>query len=70
MTENFGARLKFLRKSRELSADDLAEKSGIHATTIKRIERRGIRPSLSTVLKIARALNVQPALLLGTEAVG
>ena len=26
MTENFGARLKFLRKSRELTADDLAEK--------------------------------------------
>lgn len=67
MTENFGARLKFLRKSRELSADDLAEKSGIHASTIKRIERRGIRPTIATVLKIARALNVQPALLLEND---
>lgn len=65
MTENFGARLKFLRTDRELSEADLAEKSGVHAATIKRIERRGIRPNLSTVLKIARALNVQPALLLG-----
>ena len=67
MTENFGARLKFLRKSRELSADDLAEKSGINAATIKRIERRGIRPTIATVLKIARALNVQPALLLEND---
>ena len=65
MTENFGARLKFLRIDRELSADELAEKSGVHAATIKKIERRGIRPNLSTVLKIARALNVTPALLLG-----
>ena len=65
MTENFGNRLKFLRIDRSLSADELAEKSGVHAATIKRIERRGSRPNLSTVLKIARALNVTPALLLG-----
>ena len=65
MTENFGARLKFLRTDRELSAEQLAQKSGIHAATILRIERRGIRPTLSTVLKLADALNVKPALLLG-----
>jgi len=65
MTENFGARLRFLRIDRSHSEEQLGEKSGIHAATIKKIERRGIRPNLSTVLKIARALNVQPALLLG-----
>ena len=59
--------MKFLRKSRELTADDLAENSGIHASTIKRIERRGIRPTLETAKKLAYALNVQPALLLETE---
>ena len=67
MTENFGARLKFLRKSRVLTADDLAEKSGIHAATVKRIERRGIRPTISIVKKLAAALNVQPALLLEND---
>lgn len=65
MTENFGARLKFLRTDRELSADELAEKSGVNVATIKRIERRGIRPTLSTVLKLADALKVKPGLLLG-----
>lgn len=65
MTENFGARLKFLRTDRELSADELAEKSGVHAATIKRIERRGIRPQLATVFKLADALKVKPGLLLG-----
>lgn len=62
---NFGDRLKFVRLSRELSADELADATQIHASTIKRIERRGIRPSLPTVKKLAAALNVKPALLLG-----
>jgi len=62
---NFGERLKFIRLSRELSENDLADATQIHASTIKRIERRGIRPSLPTVKKLADALNVKPALLLG-----
>ena len=62
---NFGQRLKLIRTSRELSVDDLASATKIHASTIKRIERRGIRPSLPTVIKLADALNVKPALLTG-----
>lgn len=62
---NFGDRLKFIRLSRELSEDELARATKIHASTIKRIERRGIRPSLPTVKKLAGALNVKPGLLLG-----
>lgn len=65
MTENFGARLNFLRTDRHLTLDELAEKSGVNPATIKRIERRGIRPTLATALKLAKALNVQPGLLLG-----
>ena len=65
MAENFGFRLNFIRKSLELSEEELAEKSGLHAATIKRIERRGIRPNLSTVIKLADALGIQPSLLLG-----
>lgn len=64
MTETFGARLKFLRTDRNLTLDDLAEKSGINRATIQRIERRGTRPNLATALKLAKALNVQPGLLL------
>lgn len=65
MAENFGFRLNFIRKSQDLSEEDLARKAGIHAATIKRIERRGIRPNLSTVIKLADALGIQPSLLLG-----
>lgn len=62
---NFGERLKLIRTSRELSVDDLASATKIHSSTIKRIERRGIRPSLPTVIKLADALNVKAALLTG-----
>ena len=62
---NFGERLNFIRQTRELSEDELAEATKLHVATIKRIERRGIRPSLPTVKKLAEALNVKPALLLG-----
>lgn len=62
---NFGQRLKFLRVSRNLTQVQLAEMTGLHVATIKRLERRGQRPSLPTVEKIADVLNVEPALLLG-----
>lgn len=62
---NFGERLKFIRQTRELSEDDLSAATKLHVATIKRIERRGIRPSLPTVKKLAEALNVKEALLLG-----
>lgn len=67
MTENFGARLKFVRKSQKLTEAELANAAGIHAATVKRIERRGIRPTISIVKKLAAALNVQPALLLEND---
>ena len=64
---NFGARLKLIRLSRELSENELAQAAQIHAATVKRIERRGIRPNLSTVLRLAQALNVTPGVLLGVS---
>lgn len=62
---NFGERLKFIRLSRELSQSQLAAMADTTKATISRIERRGTRPYLSTVKKLAAALNVKPALLLG-----
>ena len=62
---NFGQRLKLIRTSRELSQSQLATMADTTKATISRIERRGTRPYLSTVKKLADALNVKPALLLG-----
>ena len=63
--DNFGKRLKLLRLSRELSLEELAQATGLAVATIKRFERRGTRPSLPTVKKLADKLNILPNVLTG-----
>lgn len=65
---NFGLRLSTLRKTREMTQEELAAATGIHAATIRRIERRGIRPTLAIALKLAKALSVPPSILLGLSS--
>jgi len=57
----FGKKLRSLRKNkgRGLSQEELAEKAGIHPTYIGVIERGEQAPTLDTVEKIAKALNVE-----------
>ena len=62
--DQFAANLRRLRTAAELSQEGLSELSGLHSTEISRLER-GVRdPRLSTVVRLARALRVEPALLL------
>ena len=67
--ENFGDRLKSVRMSRELSEKELAQAADIRAAAVRRIERRGIRPTLQTVKNLAAALNVPVSVLLNNGAV-
>ncbi|HOW51478.1 MAG TPA: helix-turn-helix transcriptional regulator [bacterium] len=54
----FGARLRQLRKEKELSQEQLMMATGIHRTYISEVER-GIRNiSLLNIEKIAKALEV------------
>ncbi len=56
---NLGARIKQLRSAQNLSVEDLAERSRLQANQIEKIEKEGIIPSLSPLIKIARALGVR-----------
>lgn len=56
----FGQRVRELRAREGLSQDGLAHSSGIHLTSIGRIERGGREPRLTTILKLAQGLNVEP----------
>ncbi len=60
----FGKKVQRLRKSMDLSQEDLAEKVGIHRNHVGRIERGETNPPLPTIEKIARALKVKPDELL------
>ncbi|GAB6059976.1 helix-turn-helix domain-containing protein [Desulfonatronum parangueonense] len=57
--ENVGVRIRILREERELSLEDLAERSGLAADFIARMEDSGNPPSLGPLLKIARSLGVR-----------
>mgnify|MGYP001589032315 CR=1 FL=1 len=54
----FGKKLREIRLSKKMSQGDVAKVLGVHRSYISGLER-GIRnPSLVTVQKIAKALNV------------
>jgi transcriptional regulator with XRE-family HTH domain len=52
------------RADRGLSQTQVSKRSGAHVTEVSRIER-GLRdPRLSTIIRLARAMDVKPARLL------
>jgi transcriptional regulator with XRE-family HTH domain len=60
----FGLRVRELRKARGLSQDALARATDVHATMIGRLERGAREPRLSTILRIADGLAVEPGELI------
>ena len=59
-----GPHVKRLREIRRLTQDELAERSGLAADTIRRLEHEEFAPSLRTLAGIARGLNVTLVALL------
>jgi DNA-binding XRE family transcriptional regulator len=59
--ELFGARLKELRESRNISQEKLAQASDLTTSFVSTVERGRKTPSLTTVLKLARGLKVDAA---------
>lgn len=53
------ARLKEIRLEQNLSHEKLAEKTGLHRSTISLIESRKRQPTLLSCIKIADALDVK-----------
>ena len=61
---NIGKRLRSLRESRNLSQGDIERRSGLLRSYISRVEGGYTVPSLSTLEKFAKALEVEPYQLL------
>lgn len=64
LTESFGARLQSLRQEQKISQEKLAELSGLHRTYISSLERGTRNPTLTTLQKIAKALDVEISYLM------
>ena len=58
-----GARIRDERQRFAINQMDLADLAGLHFTNLGRIERGQANPSLHTILRIAGALELNPAVL-------
>ena len=54
-----GGKIKSIRESRNLTIDEVAERSGVNKVQIERIENDVELPSLAPLIKIARVLGVR-----------
>jgi transcriptional regulator with XRE-family HTH domain len=62
-----GDNVKRYRLLNTLTQEDLAKEAGISVTTLVRIERNQAEPHVSTIRKLADALEVSPRYLLEGE---
>jgi transcriptional regulator with XRE-family HTH domain len=59
-----GSNLRAARKKLKLTQEQVAERSGVHPTEVSRIEAGKRDPQVSTLRKLAAALEVPPGDLL------
>jgi transcriptional regulator with XRE-family HTH domain len=59
-----GDNIRRQRKRKNTTMEDLSHKAGIHVTFLGHIELGSKTPSIHTLVRIARALAVLPAVLL------
>ncbi len=57
----FAANVERLREARGLTQEQLGWAAGLHQTAVARIESGERKPTLETVFKLARGLEVAPA---------
>jgi transcriptional regulator with XRE-family HTH domain len=66
----FGQRLRELRARQGVSQDALARETDVHPTAIGRFERGAREPRLTTIMRLARGLDVSPGELVDDLAAG
>ena len=64
ITISFGRIIKNLREERGISQEILADRADLNRSYVGEVERGTAMPSLSTITKLARALNLSAADLL------
>ena len=62
-----GQKIKKLRTEQRLSLKDLSDRSGVSVSMISQIERRNTDPTLTTLYKLCKGLEVSISTLLGTD---
>lgn len=65
--KSFGVRMKALRRESELSLENLAHDTGCSLNRLACIENEEVLPTVSEVLRISKALSVDPGSFLSAE---
>jgi len=65
--KHFGNRLREARVTAGLSQSELEERSGIPKARLSRYENGHVEPSIQTLARLSRALNVSESSLLGDQ---
>lgn len=65
--QHVGKKIRFYRKARNLTQEQLAEFIPIDQSHLVRIERGTVNITLETIEKISKALNIQPNQLFETD---
>jgi transcriptional regulator with XRE-family HTH domain len=61
---HLGTKLREARERLGLTQEQVAQRSGVHATEVSRIEAGKRDPQVSTVRRLAKAVEVKPGQLL------
>ncbi len=64
MGGDLGRNLRRVRERREMTQEDVAARSGVHSTEVSRIEAGKRDPQVSTLERLAEAVEVSPGELL------
>lgn len=60
ISEKFGQRIRYYRKKKHLSQEQLSELCELHPTYIGQLERGEKNPSIETISQLCKGLNLTP----------
>ncbi len=70
IVSSLGNKISHLRKQKDLSLHQLAERAGVSVTTIHKLERSEMTPGITVLMKVADALGEKVGFFLGEESNG
>ncbi|MBX9615556.1 MAG: helix-turn-helix domain-containing protein [Caulobacteraceae bacterium] len=65
--KKLGSNVQRLRREKGLSQEDLADLAGLHRTYVSGVERGVRNPTLTVIDRLARALGVEMAVVVGFD---
>lgn len=65
--QGFGGKIQKIRESHQWTVEEMARQTGQTPETIRQVESDGVVPSVSFLLRLSRALNVDPGTFLRDE---